>query len=262
MNSFESARIKLDRAKQIGTELDTSVDNYIKSVPTELETEANLRTRIGTTKVRIKKPVPPMIGAIVGDILHNLRSALDTLIYDVSRNHSDFQPNSTSFPIYGNRSGFERKAFTNGLRFSPQSIQLLVQDLQPWKEGHPWLWLLHMANIEDKHRLLTPVASIVKNIDIGLSIKHPSSDEMIKLPQIFLKPADKSQLRDGDPIWTAPLDLSEEISKSEPVFRFELCFDETAHLGGLTLGETLGPIWLSVEEIIHQFQSTIERIEG
>lgn len=99
---------------------------------------------------------PPLHEAavLVGDALHNLRSSLDGLIWNlVSANQTAVQnPRHLYFPVVEKRSEWS-KALKN-LPLSSNAIDV-IRSVQPFNYpdlGASPLWLLHRLNIQDKHR--------------------------------------------------------------------------------------------------------------
>jgi len=101
-------------------------------------------------------PIPSHWAALIGDLLFNLRSALDHLAYALTP-----EPNErTEFPIFVNEEGpkgFIKRAPSKMPGVSPD-VWNAVKDVQPYTRGdkrwlHP-LSEIHELNRIDKHRLL------------------------------------------------------------------------------------------------------------
>ena len=116
---------------------------------------------------------PADIGVLIGEIAHNLRSALDGLTWQLALLRTRTPAWNTEFPIYAvgktdrKRNGRKISHFArDGLR-KIRSLrpvhQAAIEALQPYKGGrgfkrHP-LWQLHELNNADKHRLLQVVGA-------------------------------------------------------------------------------------------------------
>lgn len=72
-----SYRLKFERAKRHVRELATEVQAFLVSQPYELFTEDNASTGQRHYKVRVKTCVPAEWSMIIGDVIHNVRTALD-----------------------------------------------------------------------------------------------------------------------------------------------------------------------------------------
>ena len=103
--------------------------------------------------------VEPRICTLAGEVLHNLRSALDHLAWELVRANSGQPDENTSFPILHvgptpNKKGIQPPPYISG--GVSAAAQVIVGDAQPYKlgtayAGHP-LWPLQRINIVDKHR--------------------------------------------------------------------------------------------------------------
>jgi hypothetical protein len=116
-------------------------------------------------RVEIRQEPPPYLGTIVGDVLHNLRSALDSIVYDLSLTASlcltPGQRASTGFPIAADPEKFKPCP----IRFLSPSAQAQVRAAQPYESEAPLLnplWMIGQLNNVDKHRrvLVVPAFSM------------------------------------------------------------------------------------------------------
>ena len=92
-----------------------------------------------------------------GDVIHNLRGALDHLAYQMTMAH---RPRTTEkelrgiyFPICKDKGAYEKAAKGYKKFFGAEAIQLL-DALKPYKNGNEALYRLHDLNNISKHRLL------------------------------------------------------------------------------------------------------------
>src|SRR5262249_28235966 len=108
-------------------------------------------------RVRFLTPPPLRLSLLIGDGIHNLRSALDHLAWQlVVANHST--PNSeTGFPISDLPKNF-KSLLHQRLGAASSQAKAVCEGLQPYRGGKDALWRLHRLDIADKHRLLIPVA--------------------------------------------------------------------------------------------------------
>ena len=105
---------------------------------------------------------------IIGDALHNLRSALDLAYYKIVILCDGTPSKWTTFPIRDTReelvarvkSAFEKKQIIGFIHF------LLIEVIKPYKGGNDALWTLNEWNIADKHQLLIPVLKLMVLRDV------------------------------------------------------------------------------------------------
>lgn len=107
------------------------------------------------------EPPPFEWGLIVGEVVHNLRSALDQMLWQLVLVRGGTPTNRTMFPIYKDPAKFKRKAhrLTAGVLTEDRAF---IKSVQPFEEGRNWAMIFHPLNVlghlnnVDKHRFLVP----------------------------------------------------------------------------------------------------------
>lgn len=155
-NPFGSSRSKVARAKKHFTELVGLVEGFQSLNPYERVTENDLnRAGFVVHKIRTTQPLPESIGNVLGDLVGNLRSALDVAAYDIAIASGKTNPKFTAFPFAGNI-----HQMANSLGRSkdlPEKIQPLFCGFQPYLGGDDLLWLLNELCVSDKHKVVIPM---------------------------------------------------------------------------------------------------------
>jgi hypothetical protein len=113
------------------------------------------------TLFRVRKEIPWVWSVQIGDILHNLRAALDNAIFEASARQSGKPPPpQVEYPIFLDQTKF-LSTKTGGDAYKMRALQPETQQLitkfQPFRYEDPlhhYLWMLHCLNNIDKHRLL------------------------------------------------------------------------------------------------------------
>ncbi len=96
---------------------------------------------------------------LLGDVLHNLRSALDLLWYETVLDCCGTPTKYTRFPIRDTVEELEA-AISNAetaKQIASTIGQLILHDVKPYKAGNYALWAIDDLNIRDKHQLLVPL---------------------------------------------------------------------------------------------------------
>jgi hypothetical protein len=96
---------------------------------------------------------PPIVSVLLGEIVYNLRSALDYLAFELARHDSGQIQENTQFPIDDTPEKFAR-SITTRLRGVSSAHVLLIEKLQPYT-GCNWTEVLRDISNPDKHRQLT-----------------------------------------------------------------------------------------------------------
>jgi hypothetical protein len=109
-------------------------------------------------------PPPPRFSVVVGEIAHDLRSALDHLAWReavecVGLQQAESDAAIITFPVAKNASDFKS---ANTLKYVGENARAVMQRHQPYQRVHrkepPALGLLHWFNRMDKHRTVQVTA--------------------------------------------------------------------------------------------------------
>lgn len=171
--------------KQIGLESIIKVrqiDNDTFEVPLT-------RQYMSITVTRLKDIPVLDWGTIVGDIVNNLRGALDNLVWALTdaesgpapypippKPHKDRRWRDVCFPVVLNDRDWNRATAKSLWGIRP-SLQTCIKRLQPiYRRKFPlnhWLYQLHEVWNTDKHRLVAPVSDIQVLSNVHLDICWP-----------------------------------------------------------------------------------------
>src|SRR5580704_10825981 len=98
---IRSVRLKIERAKEHIRNLDAVIQVFIQDKPYRLGAKPHPIAAIEHTTLYIAevKPIPDRISLIIGDAIHNLRCALDHLMWQLVEAGGGTPDKSTYFPI-------------------------------------------------------------------------------------------------------------------------------------------------------------------
>ncbi|HUD06600.1 MAG TPA: hypothetical protein VMR34_01815 [Candidatus Saccharimonadales bacterium] len=241
---------KIERAKQHLSELKSEISSFLSSQPYKAAVKRDPKTKQIIYYCSGIEEVPEKIALIAGDVIQNLRSALDHLAYKLFLiNSSDGTLNrDIYFPIAEDlaRSDSKKSRQTSGMS---QNAKDLIDSIKPYKGGNDRLWQINELNNTDKHRLLVTVGASLDRVDLGTSIsvelqKLVPGVEIPKIPAFF-KTAVLSPLKVGDTLLIHPPDKNEI---PETKFEFGIIIDE--------------PNVLKTELLVDALQSMIETVDA
>jgi hypothetical protein len=112
-----------------------------------------------TIRLVVEEPCPPMFGILVGEIVHNLRSALDHIVYQLVIHATNAPPpvvSKTQFPIFLDAAGFKHRGPLL-LKGVGTKAAALIKAMQPFATGEGVkspLWHLSQLSNIDKHRTI------------------------------------------------------------------------------------------------------------
>jgi hypothetical protein len=152
-DAFQPLMAKILRAKKHIKDLSDDLDAFSNSYRDDLvRFEDDQETRERSYYVTSVPDIPMEITTIVGDILHNLRSALDHLAWQLVLNARNEPNEHTYFPIADNAEKYFKLNSRNNIKPEDRDA---IDALEPYREGkNDILWRLHRLNIIDKHRML------------------------------------------------------------------------------------------------------------
>lgn len=159
LKPFDHSRIKLKRARANIGELQNEILAYLKRQPFYLVVQPAPNDSKEWV-VRVREEVPVEFSAIIGDVLHNLRAALDLMAVQLVRlNHAS--DDDVYFPFSKSAARFDDALRSRNMhRASPEAVALL-RALKPYPGGNDTLRDLHDLDIMDKHQALIPTSDMI-----------------------------------------------------------------------------------------------------
>ena len=154
-------REKVDRAKQHIHDLKVARERFLAEEPARFATKFDSQTGEELLYITHLRPPPAAFGLMAGDAIHNLRSALDHLAWQLVLANGQTPGNQTAFPIFDDAARYQagRNRYIQGMA---QSAVDAIDATKPYKGGNDALWVLHRLDIADKHHaLLTTLTSLV-----------------------------------------------------------------------------------------------------
>lgn len=158
MDLFESARIRVDQAQARASEMIAAWNDYLAPHPFGFDLVRDSPT---TFLLRCEQydPAPPVLPALFGEWLYNLRSALDYLIWAAGAHAASRVPppneGGLQYPIYDEQAAWDKNQWRlRGLH--PHQLEML-ESMQPFRsdpDANYLGWINRLARI-DRHRRMT-----------------------------------------------------------------------------------------------------------
>lgn len=120
---------------------------------------------------------PVRLSVLVGEVLFNLRSALDNLVCGLIKTQDHMSEcDKSEFPIFLDEAKFKEKS-GRLLRGVPGPASQLIEDFQPWRRPENSrsldpLWIIHDLCNHDKHRALNLAVCAHKGLSIIIPMKN------------------------------------------------------------------------------------------
>lgn len=256
--SLNGPRIKLKRARTHADGLREEIQSYLASQPFTTEKAEETGSGDLVYRVRVSTPVPDDFGAMIGDVIHNARAALDLLIWQAVEANGGTPGKSTCFPFAKDEPSYQ-KTRGNALAGASADVFTLVDGLKPYGEGNAQLWRLHNLDILDKHRVLVPVGAAHRNVI--LTYKPPLMEGMpggIEFPSLALRPADRLfPLQDMVEVYRVHGAARADLCLGEPDFTFEVAFGDGQFVDGEEVFAVLDTLVREVERVVDLFETHV-----
>lgn len=201
---LDGPRLKAERALEHLEALDAEWAAFrAEREPHSIEAQFDAKARCHVAVLRVHRDPPPRLSLIFGDLIHNLRSALDHIAWSVARlDHpgEELMKSGTRkkilFPITQAPKEFAAHSL---IPFISEQAKTIFEGTQPYNgpieaERHPLASLNRLSNA-DKHRLLTPVIGAV---DITSVRYRPAAVDVERLLQGGI--TFEQIIRHGDPV--------------------------------------------------------------
>ena len=167
-NQFDGPRRKVARVEKHLDELKSEIHDFLKLRPILLRVRRSWK-RAGEQRemhefvVEKTTEVPQTISPILGDCIHNLRSALGILVCDLVR----LKNNSTdgvAFPFARTADDLNGEVRNRKLNQADDKYVEYVKSLRPYYGGNSMVRELHDLDIHDKHNTLLPTLCAVTTL--------------------------------------------------------------------------------------------------
>ena len=256
--------IKIERAGHHIEELHKALGAFWNRNPYDFRWEDDPVRQERAYYLNKVQQIPIGVVAIVGDALHNMRSALDHLAYQLVLAAGNIPERATAFPIAESSVKYASAAYRHKLKGMAQPAINAIDALKPYKGGNDLLWQLNKLNNVDKHRLLITACSVnsyrsmspTKRAElIELFKACHSPDEPVPDLRNTLSPVQSLEpLKVGLKLCTIPIsELEPEIK-----FHFDVAFDEPQIIERNPITDVLGQMKRTVAKIVLDFDDFLQ----
>jgi hypothetical protein len=145
LGHFGGSELKILRAKKHLLELEQTIQAYVAD-PASTDKQ-NWDSNTSAAQLRAA------MGAMVGDVIHNLRAALDLMACDLVR-LSGGNPKGVYFPFSKTADGLNKKIKDRDFNRAGSDAVALLKTYEPYEGGNSSLYDIHSLDITDKHQML------------------------------------------------------------------------------------------------------------
>lgn len=243
-NQVLGSTLKFERANKHFMDTEAAVVQFLASKPYRITQDFESEPGKFRFWVTLLEEPPSVISLAAGDTVHNMRSALDHIVYEISSKQV-VNPSGTAFPIQTKEDDWDKRdkkdtiqrgSGLHQVRYLPDSAQTLIQNLQPCPRPEMFepdmfgpnrerLRELHDFDIADKHKNLNLAVTYAQHASVGhneVSASFPNFEYVhrgpLKLdtPTLLLQLSAVPQM-DVQPILALGITFSDGRSAGEPV---------------------------------------------
>jgi len=260
MAAVDQIRLKLKRAERHIQELEAALLAFKRNNPYKIGTKEDEKTRCLVYYITQAEEIPAAIPLIAGDILQNLRTALDHLAWQLVP--AGDRNSQTAFPISDDATKYSSDKLRK-IDGMPKAAADGIDATKPYKGGNDAIWRLHRLNNIDKHRLLVTVGASFRSVNLGPHIigemlkagiaKHLGlkPGTTIPIPNLHLRPKDNLfPLKVGSELF---IDLPGAEVNPKMNFLIDVAFGEPNVCEGEPVLETLKNMSSVVGGIVSDF---------
>jgi hypothetical protein len=153
--------LKLKRAEHHINDLNARINDFLAYSPPKVIISFRSESRELAIRLKENAPIPPEFSLIIGDTVHNLRSALDLTLFPMARDKAR-KPERIQFPFPkdGGSKAFKEACKAGQVEFAGEKVVEEIRLLKPCPTGNAVLNGIHAISNTDKHRLLVLVQSM------------------------------------------------------------------------------------------------------
>jgi hypothetical protein len=260
-NGEYQVRLRVERAKELRADLEREMRAWAKSGAYRVISKYDSQTGYTFFYLDNVAEVAPKISALISELLHTLRTALDNLAYQLflaCRTDPEDEGASIYFPIYDEGKISESNAFKSIKAFRSEILEVF-HTLNPCKSGNALLWALHRLDIVDKHRRILTSTLMHHSIFLGdaqrqLLIDKDYADMIpfISLRQSFMPSAKSGHAAQVGDVVFVGMPGDEQVNQKLQ-FTFDIAFNEPGIIESKSMIETVDEMVTLVESIISTF---------
>jgi hypothetical protein len=246
---LQSSRVKINRANEHFANFQQAVKAFSERNPNPIRTDEHFEPGIKIDRFQVRDPIPVEFSAFIGDICHNLMSALDSLAVSlVDRGGkvvlTEEVLRDTYFPISW-EPGFRGERTARFFERIGSDAEKIIRGLEPYKGGKSDdLFRLWRLNVIDKHRAIVPVAADL----LGVQFILPGQDGPPLPPRTYARKP-RFPLKHGDEL--ARRHFGEPEYHAHAHFILQIAFGE----GQVFEGK---PVFPTLEDLLDLVERTID----
>lgn len=246
-------RVRVRRAYEHLNLLQQQIIAFTDRDPYTVVRERKAHAGIDVAVFRLREEPPPELGAVFGDYLHNMRTALDNLVWQLVLLDGGAPDDETMFPVASDLHGFKSQAGKK-LRGMTRPHIAAIEALQPYPTRQDAasraVDAVHDFARIDRHRVVHPAFAVLNPDPQALTIHRQPVTAEFTVHVEYLSAG--KPLEDGAPLARLRTTAAQPEAhvKMQVEFPIRMAFGER----GLS-AEALPAIWRQIALIVEGFAS-------
>lgn len=249
---FESAKLKIKRANQHITEVNALFGQFVNTMPYEVRSDFDEAVGLYGLRVQMIAAPPPVIQVVIGDAVHNLRSALEHVASDlIALALGEGERHRSKFPMHETRKNLVDMIDKGEIKpHFPKVSEAILNVVKPYKGGNDLLWTLGKLWNIDKHRL--PITTYGVTRVTGIDAVDRRGNRAVGVEAVV-----EQGLRVGAVASDAPLTVTNYGHAS-----FYIQFDEVGLLEGYPVVPTLHQMSQATSQAVEVIEKALKKDRG
>jgi hypothetical protein len=245
----------MERARHQVALLQSDIDAFFARKPYELVVETNAKQTELYAVVKEREPVPVAWSILAGEIVHDLRSALDHVVTQLVIRKTGLPPSTstTRFPIFLTADDYrENRGEKVWLHGASSAARAIIKAAQPFETGEGMtspLWHLHELSNWERRRAIPLVAAAQRPAEVKAVVGEAWGRGIV-----FEGPLAHDKVLGTVPLTPSSVPLIDRIAtvKMETKLTVRLTIHEPASIGRPSAGDELMVIGTRVAQILEQ----------
>jgi hypothetical protein len=154
-SDVQDAYSKLERAEHHINDLSGRIDAFLAQNPFKLIEHTRRKASQVAFRIKTEKRIPPDFPLIIGDAVHNLRAALDLMLFSLAAPRAPSPGNiQFPFPKADTENALIGTIASGQVKFAGEKVAETIYRLNPRPTGNRILHGIYTLDLSDKHRLL------------------------------------------------------------------------------------------------------------
>lgn len=261
LNKAKRAEFHIDQIKR-------EVSVFLDSDPYRIDAKIDAASGKKTYYIANEPPFLHGLSVMIGDVIHNLRSALDHLAWQFFLLSSrGMNAKRVYFPIFDGPDHYTAEFQRKVIGFRQQDIDFLAAT-KPYKGGNDPIWIIKQINDVDKHRSLIAAGAHLRAYDAGRHIISEALQQFRPTAPAGVIRGLEKQLADPKPKWllrvAKPIEIlamgtvifTEKSTRQAPteaeidrqLFRFDVALNEPQ----ITEPQPLVPLLADLANVVNR----------